>query len=69
MDTLKVNFPQDQEGYDRFEYTYEKALNKAYPMVWGPKLDFFGAFLKNNSPNNDNGAWVPAQLDAPRRKL
>ena len=30
---------------------------------------FFEVFLNDNFPNNDNGAWLPAQLDAPRRKL
>ena len=40
-------------------------------MVRGPKLHFyfFGVFLNNNFSNNDNGAWCPAPLDAPRQEL
>ena len=30
---------------------------------------FCWAFLRNNFPNNDNGAWLAAQLDAPRQKF
>ena len=68
-DTLKINLPRDREGYDGFEYGW-KALDEAHQMVRGSKLHFiFLGILNNNFTNNDNGAWIPAQLDAPRRKF
>ena len=63
-ETLKINFPQDREGYDRFEYTYEKLSTRHIEWCGDQSSIFiFGVFLKNNFPNNfpnnDNGAWLP----------
>ena len=69
-DTLKINLPQDWEGYyvQQIWIYVQKALDEAHP---DPSFIFIfeGFFLKNNFPNNDNGASVPVQLDAPRKKL
>ena len=66
-DPLKNNFQRDREGYDGSETTYEK-FSEENPNLRGPKLHFL-VFLKNNFTNNDNGAWVPAELGSPSQKL
>ena len=69
-DTLKTNLPRDQEGYDGFEYTDEILLTRRIQWCVDSRSTFiFGVFLNNNFPNNDNGAWIPTQLDAPCQKL
>ena len=70
MDTLKINLPRDREDYDGFEYTDEKLSTKRIQWCRDPSsILFFWVFLNNNFANNDNGAWVNAQLGAPRRKV
>ena len=70
-ETLKKNLPWNWEDYAAFEYTDEKLSAKRIQLCCDPSLIFlfFGVFLKNNFTANDNGAWVTAQLDAPRQKL
>ena len=67
-DTQRINLPRDQEGYDGFKYTNEKLSTRRIQWCVDPS-SIFGAILNNNFPNIDNGAWILAQLDAPRRKL
>ena len=45
-DTNKINLPQDEEGYDRFEYSDEKLSTRRIQWCGVCILFFWGVVLK-----------------------
>ena len=43
-DTLKINFPRDQEGYGESEYTDEKLSARRTQLRCDPSSIFWGIF-------------------------
>ena len=43
-ETLKINFPQDREGYIGFEYTDEKLSTRRIRWYGDPSCIFWGIF-------------------------
>ena len=67
--TLQIDLPRDRKGYDEFEYTDENLSMRRIHWCGEPSSIVFRVFLRYNFLDNDNGAWLPAQLDPPHRKL
>ena len=70
MNTLKIHLPQNErDAVDLNTRMKSSRRGASIGAVSQAPFLFLGVFLKNNLTNNDNGAWVTAQLYSPRREL